>query len=97
LFLLLQPLEEHLWSEGAIEVTEQCATWRCLKEAVGICSLNLITDISVLNLQPFLSARGYHVLTEIQRHELDELVFDAIRSMKPHDLLGLFIGEVRTV
>lgn len=98
LFLLLQPLEDHPWLKGTTEVTEQCPTWCCLKEAVHICSagsLNLITDVSVLDLRPFLSKKSYESLTEDQRYELDELVFNALRRKKPDTLLILSLGEVR--
>jgi hypothetical protein len=58
LLLVLQPREDHPRSKGTTEVIEQCPTWWCLKEAVYVCStgtLNLITDVSVLDLLPFLS------------------------------------------
>ena len=95
MILLLRPLEDHPWSKGTTEVIEECATWRCLKEALYICSLDLITDVSVMDLQPFLSETSYKTLTEIQRQELNQLVFDAIRAKKPDTLLVLSLGEVR--
>ncbi|KAH8698145.1 hypothetical protein GQ44DRAFT_764828 [Phaeosphaeriaceae sp. PMI808] len=97
LFLLLQPRENHPWSKGTTEVIEQCPTWCCLKEAVYICSagtLNLVTDVSVLDLGPFLSKESYERLTDDQKHKLNDLVFDAIRSKKPETLLVLTMGEI---
>jgi hypothetical protein len=96
LFMLIQPLEDHPWSEGTAEVIKQCPTWRSLKEALHICGLYLIADVSALDIRPFLSETSYEILTETQRHELDELVFAAIRNKRPDTLLVLSTGEVRT-
>lgn len=98
MILLLQPRDNHPWSRGITGVIEDCATYRCLREAVHICSagtLNLVTDVSLLYLLPFLPKMSYKARTETKKKELDELVFDAIRSKMPDLLLVLSLSEVR--
>jgi hypothetical protein len=98
LFLLLQPLEDHPWQDGTAEVIEQCPTLWCLKEGVHACShggLDLIENVSVLDMRPFMSKSSYNRLTDFQRHELSELVFSAICSKKPDTLLCM--GDVRSL
>jgi hypothetical protein len=97
LFLLLQPLEDHPWSEGITGVIKQCPTWCCLKEAVYTCSagtLNL-SNVSVLDLRPFFSASSDKQLTADEINQLSELVFVAIRSKKPDNILLLSMSKVK--
>jgi hypothetical protein len=97
-FLLLQPLEDHPWSDGVAEVIERCPTLWCLKEGVHACShggLDMLEDVSVLDLRPFMPKSSYKLLTDPQRHELGELVFSVICSKKPDTLLCM--GDVRNL
>jgi hypothetical protein len=97
-FFLLQPLEDHPWSDGIAEVVEQCPTLWCLKEGVHACShgvLSLIEDVSVLDLRPFMPKSSYNRLTNLQRHPLGELVYSVTCSKKPDTLLCM--GDVRSL
>jgi hypothetical protein len=98
LFLLLQPLEDHPWSNGIAEVIEKCPTLWCLKEGVHACSrgdLSLVENVSVLDLRPFMPKSSYSQLSDPQRDELEELVFSVIRGKKPDTLLCM--GDVKSL
>ena len=97
MFLLLQPLDNHPWSQGANAVIEQCATLRCLREGVNVCSrgaLDLLSDISLLDLWPCFSKAEYAVLTPEERNQLDKLVLEAICLKQPEILLIHCIKKV---
>lgn len=98
LFLLLEPLDSHPWLDGIEKVIEDCASLRCLREAVYVCSkgtLSLITDISLLDLRPLLSKRRYAMLSPEQKVNLEKLVLDAVCQKQPDTLLVMCKDEVR--
>lgn len=67
LIILQEPLQKHLWSEGANAVISSCPTLDALREGVLIGSngsFSLLHHISILDIRPFISKQANYSLTE---------------------------------
>ncbi|KAL4951428.1 hypothetical protein BDW69DRAFT_186425 [Aspergillus filifer] len=91
-FFLLEPLDTHPWNLGTEAVISDCPTLDSLAEGVHLTSggeLNLIDDVTVLDLRAFVSKSVRRRLSDEELKELYELVFEFLYTKRPDVILGM--------
>lgn len=96
LVVLLEPLHDHRWREGAHVVISDCPSLSALDEGLQVTSngtLSIMHCASLLDLRPFICQLQNSRLADREREKLYDLVIKAIEAKKPDVILCM--GKVR--
>jgi hypothetical protein len=97
MILLQDPRDNHPWSDGVDEVINTCKTLEYLRSAFGKCTsgeLNLLKNVSILDVRPMLPKKDWEQLTPRQRDGVQILLADAIKAWLDEYKVVLYMGKV---